>query len=224
MQRLRAPTLAEGALTHMALATYCRGRGVEVGPGIRPYGPTGTIFVDRLHEWTGAVIQIDAISDAVALPFQSRSLDYLISSHCLEHCADTLAVLEDWVGTLRTGGNLVLILPHCERTFDEGRIPATFEHHAGERGTVDPFDDAHWSDFEGIALSRYHSWKDDPSYRNADGSWNRLAVEAMKYIHYHVWTQHEMTEILCRLGLRIRLVVEDLPERHDSFLVVASRD
>ncbi len=40
------------------------------------------------------------------------TLDYIFSSHCLEHIQDTQAALNLWVSKLRMGGTIFLYLPH----------------------------------------------------------------------------------------------------------------
>jgi hypothetical protein len=42
-------------------------------------------------------------------------------------------------------------------------------------------------------------------------------------IHYHVWTQNEVIDVLKYIGLKILYVVDILPERDDSFLVIAKK-
>ena len=46
------------------------------------------------------------------LPFESESLDYVYSSHCLEDAMDTGGVLMEWCRVIRPEGYLVLFLPH----------------------------------------------------------------------------------------------------------------
>jgi ubiquinone/menaquinone biosynthesis C-methylase UbiE len=61
------------------------------------------------------------VCDAAELPFESNTLDYVFSSHCLEDADDTKEWLREWLRVIRPGGNLVLFLPdqqayvaHCK--------------------------------------------------------------------------------------------------------------
>ena len=63
------------------------------------------------------------------------------------------------------------------------------------------------------------AWLDDA--RKPDGSWDFEWIARNGHLHYHVWTQHEMTEILDHVGCRVLVALEELPERPDSFLCVA---
>jgi predicted SAM-dependent methyltransferase len=48
------------------------------------------------------------------LPFQDGEMDWLWSSHLLEHLWSWQLALEDWVRVLRPGGILGLYLPHAD--------------------------------------------------------------------------------------------------------------
>jgi hypothetical protein len=80
---------------------YCRGRGIDVGAGLWPL--PGATAVDV---WRGA-----GAGRCVA-DFEKESLDYIFSSHCLEHLEEWRASLDEWTGRLKVGGILFLYLPH----------------------------------------------------------------------------------------------------------------
>ncbi len=44
--------------------------------------------------------------------FEQGSLDYIFSSHYLEHTEEWKAEIKNWIGLLKTGGRLFLYLPH----------------------------------------------------------------------------------------------------------------
>lgn len=52
--------------------------------------------------------------DGVCLPWADGSLDYVYSSHVLEHIADFVAVLQDWRRVLKVGGHLVIVVPSAD--------------------------------------------------------------------------------------------------------------
>lgn len=54
--------------------------------------------------------------------------DFVLSSHCIEHLANPLRGLGEWVRVLRVGGLLVLVVPHKDGTFDHRRPVTTLEH------------------------------------------------------------------------------------------------
>lgn len=50
--------------------------------------------------------------DGVRLPFPDESQDAVYSSHCYEHISDFAGVLRDWYRVLKTGGYIVIAVPH----------------------------------------------------------------------------------------------------------------
>ena len=59
---------------------------------------------------------------------QNESYDFLLSSHSLEHFANPLKAVEEWLRILKKGGTLVLVLPDKRYTFDCNRPITNFEH------------------------------------------------------------------------------------------------
>ncbi|HUJ17097.1 MAG TPA: methyltransferase domain-containing protein [Nitrospirota bacterium] len=54
--------------------------------------------------------------------------DAVLSSHCIEHSANPIKALSEWIRVLKTGGMLVLVVPHKDGTFDHKRPLTTLEH------------------------------------------------------------------------------------------------
>ncbi len=222
--RAAQPLIVEGAITAWALETYCQGCGLEIGPGQMPHGDTGrTVAVDKLTDFGGSRTHVNVVADARTLPFPDDSRDYLISSHSMEHHHDTLGVLIEWGRVVRPAGTVVLILPHVDRTFDRGRPTSDVAHHVAEIGAaLDSDNPDHFADNERWTFPQADSpWMNDPNAHLPDGSLNRCWISQRGYIHYHCWTQNEMIEIVRYMGWGVRLVVEQLPERQDSFMIVA---
>ncbi len=78
---------------------YCLGRGIDIGAGKSPF--------------PGArPIENHPAENAYHIAEDDQSLDYVFSSHCLEHLNDWPQALEEWRRVLRVGGTLYLYLPH----------------------------------------------------------------------------------------------------------------
>jgi SAM-dependent methyltransferase len=58
----------------------------------------------------------------------SEKYDFLISSHCLEHCANPLKAIREWLRVIKKGGVMLLILPDRRYTFDHSRLVTSFGH------------------------------------------------------------------------------------------------
>ena len=54
--------------------------------------------------------------------------DFLLSSHSLEHTANPIKALKEWIRVIKPGGKLVLILPDKRNTFDYKRTYTNFSH------------------------------------------------------------------------------------------------
>ena len=54
--------------------------------------------------------------------------DFLISSHCLEHCANALKTVEEWCRVVKKNGAILLVLPDKRFTFDHKRPVTEFKH------------------------------------------------------------------------------------------------
>lgn len=103
-------------------SAFCVGKGVDVGAGDDPL--PGAIPVD------------DGMPNgcsAFNLPAEDGSLDYVFSSHCLEHIDDFVGALEHWIRKIRPGGCLFLYLPswECEywRPWNNRKHRHQFEPH-----------------------------------------------------------------------------------------------
>ena len=79
---------------------YCSGVGIDVGAGEWPL-PGAIPVREEKHQNAYA---LDAFPDA--------SLDFVFSSHCLEHLRHWDEALRLWIRKLKPGGRLFLYLPH----------------------------------------------------------------------------------------------------------------
>lgn len=69
------------------------------------------------------------ILDATDLaPIADSKYDFVISSNCLEHVANPMKALEEWIRVLKTGGLLLLVLPNKDFCFDHQRPITEFNH------------------------------------------------------------------------------------------------
>lgn len=187
-------------------ARYLSGSGIELGALHQPLAtPPGVRvrYVDRIAE-EGLrrqypelsrlrLVPVDVVDDAERLAaFEDRSVDFVIANHLIEHTQDPIGALENWVRVVRPGGVVYLAVPDKRHTFDRDRPVTPLDH-----------------------LIRDHAGRPEPSRRAHFEEWVRLVdhtpdedvdsrVEAlldMDYsIHFHVWTEMELLELLvhCR--------------------------
>jgi SAM-dependent methyltransferase len=69
------------------------------------------------------------IKDAIDLAgIASEKYDFVLSSHSLEHIANPLKAIEEWIRVLKNGGALFIVVPDKHYIFDHKRPYTTFEH------------------------------------------------------------------------------------------------
>ena len=123
------PQGAESAKCRWDVVRYTRGKGLDVGCGPWKQFPHW-IGVDNRADTQLFGVQMDPdvmVETAEDLSlFASGSLDFVFSSHLLEHIAyeKVPATLKEWLRVLKVGGYLVLYLP------DEDQYPKVGEHGA----------------------------------------------------------------------------------------------
>ena len=80
----------------------CKGIGVDVGCNRLEWAYPGAIPIDP---------EIDPQYDALNFPPDAHELDYIFSSHCVEHLLNWVTVLDYWTYKLKSAGTLFLYLP-----------------------------------------------------------------------------------------------------------------
>lgn len=83
----------------------CKGYGVDIGCNRKEWCYPGANAIDPL------------INDFDALNFPYENLDYIFSSHCLEHLNNWVDVLDYWTSKLKTSGVLFLYLPDYSQEY-----------------------------------------------------------------------------------------------------------
>lgn len=90
---------------------YTRGRGLDLGCGNQKVWPNA-IGVDNGHHFGqgGAEVMVETCEKLDL--FADESMDFVFSSHLLEHIVDTESALKEWWRVIKVGGHLCLYLPH----------------------------------------------------------------------------------------------------------------
>ena len=163
-----APYKAESKKIVWEVAPYLRGRGLDIGAGDFKVLPHA-ISVDNMHHAQfGFSVRPDIMcEDATRLEmFASQSMDFVYSSHTLEHIADYTSALKEWLRVVKQGGYLILYLP------DEDEYPKV-----GEPGANS---DHKWNvNYERVvqAMKLAGSWDlVDFQKRNADDEYSLLFI------------------------------------------------
>ena len=84
----------------------CKGKGYDIGAGQIDWALDGSFIIDP---------RIPPGFDGNNLP--EELVDYIFSSHCLEHCDHWVNTLEHWLSRIRLGGVLFLYLPDYSQEY-----------------------------------------------------------------------------------------------------------
>ena len=157
----------ESALAHKLLDGL---EGIEIGGSAHNSFGLKTRNVDNTAELTcfkqeeiklcGEALPVDIVSPGDQLPLDDSSVDFVISSHVIEHFPDPIKALKEWYRVVKPGGYLYIIAPHKERTFDKernrstlaelierhetGKVPETLNDHCSVWITEDFVELIHW--------------------------------------------------------------------------------
>ena len=122
--------VAESKKIVWEVAPYLRGRGVDLGAGTFKILPQAIAVDNGHHAAFGHHIKPDIlVQTAEKLDvFGSESMDYVYSSHLLEHIQDYEAALKEWWRLVKVGGVLALYLPHEDFYPKVGEMGANPDH------------------------------------------------------------------------------------------------
>ena len=182
----------------------CRGKGLEIGALHKPFDLDACVFyADRLstsklrEAYKGDpradhIQQIQVVSSDNRYDFfDDNSLDFVISSHVLEHTPNPGATLEEWNRIVQPGGIVYFVIPDKRFTLDKNRNLTDVS----------------------VLLQKYHEHVTSASYEeycdalvNAEGGENtpaehvKKAFEAQDSIHVHTFTADSTKEFVQMLA------------------------
>lgn len=119
---------------------YFVGDGLDLGGKPDPLAIYAELFSRirsvRTWDWEDGDAQfLESIED--------ESIDFVHSSHCLEHLVDPHLGLKNWLRVLKPGGHIVVTIPD-EDMYEQGVFPSTFNR--DHKWTFTVFKEASWSD------------------------------------------------------------------------------
>jgi SAM-dependent methyltransferase len=85
---------------------FCKGKGYDIG------------FCKEEWKLPEAIGIDECLNDGFnASNLPESNVDYIFSSHCLEHVTDWVETLEYWIKTIKPGGTLFLYLPDISQKY-----------------------------------------------------------------------------------------------------------
>lgn len=141
------------------------------------------------------------ISEAVDLnKIKNKKYDFVISSNTLEHIANPLKAIKEWLRIIKPKGYLLLILPNKKLTFDHRRPTTKFSHLLADfNNNVDETDLTHLEE-----ILRLHDLKldlaagDKKSFRKR--SKNNFSNRCL---HQHIFDDKLLSRIFRFFSLKI---------------------
>jgi SAM-dependent methyltransferase len=85
-----------------------------------------TTTSDEYHYYQGKKGKV-IINDAVDISLvENDTYDFVFSSHSLEHIANPLKAIREWLRIVKPGGHIVIVVPEKSHCFDHKRSYSTF--------------------------------------------------------------------------------------------------
>lgn len=191
--RVDDPQGNESGKIRWELVEYTNGRGLDLGCGQFKAFPH-FIGVDNGHHWgmKGVDVHVDTCENLDL--FASQSMDFVFSSHLLEHITNYKAALKEWLRVIKTDGYLILYVP------DEDEYPKV-----GEKG-ANP--DHKWNvNYDKVieAMKSVGGWDlVDYQKRNQDREYSLYFVfkklQGNKHRFSYLLPKPEKTCAICRYG------------------------
>ena len=194
---------------------YLHGNGIEIGALHNPLAMPRTArakYVDRmsvvrLREQypelkSLKLVPVDIEDDGESLStIQDDTLDFVVANHFIEHCENPVAAFSAMFRVLKQGGVLYLAIPDKRYTFDKDRDITPLEHVMKDYQEGPSWSRTiHFEEFARHALG-IHS---ETEVREKTAH----LLQSDYSIHFHVWTQTEMLELILFLKKMLNFEIE----------------
>jgi SAM-dependent methyltransferase len=125
-------------------------------------------------------------------PIQNESYDFLLSSHSLEHFANPLKAVQEWLRKIKKSGTLVLVLPDKRFTFDCNRPITKFKHLLADfENNTSEHDLTHLDE-----ILELHDYRQTPEIKNRTFYYNRsLKNFENRCLHHHIFDAESLKDI-----------------------------
>lgn len=212
-------SIKESALAHKYLDGL---NGVEIGASTQnSFGLEKTpgayanidFEADQGQKWQAnsfEVTKVNFVASGDNLPFKDNSLDYIISSHVIEHFFDPIAALEEWYRVIKDNGYIFIIVPHKERTFDKNKKTTTLkELILRHNKDIKIQSYVHMTDKEkerSLFVTQGASSSDEPhllieNNTSIPNGWERFKKD--DHHHWSIWTTEEFLKLCKYMNLNI---------------------
>jgi len=161
----------------------------------------GSINEGMNYQYFKNKIGYQYIAEATDLKqINTNKYDFVLSCHSLEHVANPIQALFEWKRILKHEGNLILILPYKENTFDINRPFTTLEHLIEDyNNKVNESDTTHFDEI--LVL---HDKKNDIGFISDESFKERLQHNLInRCAHHHVFSKEVVKGMLNYVGFNV---------------------
>lgn len=187
-------------LNRSDVINLCKGTGYELGPGpkpqVLPNQSTKVNYVEQSNpeDWErlygiDAKLEIDKslwehyqVGEAHNIPANENSLDFIFSSHVVEHLANPLGHFKYWSSLLKKNGVVVAVIPDAKSCKD----------YIFELSTISELEEEFSNEDMHASLKHYERWA-KKRMPNIDP---QTLLESRRSIHVHFYTPDSMSEIM----------------------------
>jgi SAM-dependent methyltransferase len=167
--------------------------------------------------YEGQPTSANYLTDAANLYFARNSeFDFVCSSHVLEHLANPIKALKEWLRVTKRGGIIYCGVPDKRFTFDHTRRRTPLGHLIKDyRLDIGPYDSTHLCDVFFNTDLKLANGTQEQHYRwildyhlSAQGKTNSSAKTRHNEctIHHHVYTKEDLTALFRYVGMEILFV------------------
>jgi len=130
----------------------------------------------------------------------SETYDFVLASHCLEHIANPLKAIKEWLRVLKSKGLLLIVVPNKEYTFDHKRPMTSFEHLLNDfHNNIGEDDLTHLEE-----ILKMHDLRLDPKAGDKESFKNRsLKNYENRCLHHHIFGTNLLVEIFNYFNIQV---------------------
>lgn len=130
----------------------------------------------------------------------NQKYDFILASHVLEHIANPIKALIEWIRILKNNGIMIIILPHKDGTFDRKRNVTTLMHLIEDyENNTDESDITHLDE-----ILKLHDLSKDPEAESYIHFKNRsLKNTENRCLHHHVFNSYSAVNLIDFVKLQI---------------------
>lgn len=209
---------------------FCKGSGIEIGGLHSRLNVSANIkSVDYLDTKTlkekykndknlnvNNIWPVDIVAQAWDLSMiEDCSLDFVMSSHVLEHLPNPGVAIKEWIRTVKTGGVVFFIVPDMRYTFDKDRKLTPLETLLEKYKTRTK--EVSYSTYEEFAILTNGKSGRDKKDISKDSIEQMYKEQAN--IHVHTFTEESLTNFCKELGKELGFEVKKV-QRFDMHINV----